>query len=205
MGRPGVNTLAAPLVLADGRCARLRPVRPGDAAAEQAFVAALSPDSRRRRFHGALNRLPAAVVEAMTVVDFQRHVAWVVEAGCADGGPTRLVADARFVREDETNEPDAAEFAIAVADDWQGVGLGRLLMQRLAAHAQAIGVEVLHGSVLVDNAPMLELMRRLGATLHSDPLDASIVRARWHVESRPASLPGPRPRPLPFAGIANAR
>jgi len=224
LGRPRVNTAAAPLVLVDGRCARVRPVHPGDAAAEQAFVAALSPDSRRRRFHGALNRLPAAVVEAMTVVDFRRHVAWVVEAGCADGGPTRLVADARFVREQEAgaeadgavagDPQDAAEFAIAVADDWQGMGLGRLLLQRLAAHARALGIEVLHGSVLVDNAPMLALMRRLGATAHGDPLDATIVRVRWSVESWPVSRTAPRtgsslqgpgrpqgPRPFAGAGI----
>jgi acetyltransferase len=159
------------LPLADGRCVRIRRVRPADVAAEQAFVAALSPQSRRRRFHGAMKQLPTAVLQAMTSIDFDAHVALVAEAGCADGAP-RLVADARYVR-DETG---GAEFAIAVADDWQGCGLGLALLGRLGRHAAARGIGRLRGSVLADNEPMLALMRRLGARVRSDAHDATVVQ-----------------------------
>ncbi|MBI5720208.1 MAG: GNAT family N-acetyltransferase [Burkholderiales bacterium] len=159
------------LVLADGRSVQLRPVQPGDVAAEQAFVTALSPASRRRRFHGAMKQLPASVLQAMTSIDFRRHVALVAEAGCADGA-ARLVADARYVRD----EHGGAEFALAVADDWQGLGLGRALLQRLGRHARLSGVRTLNGSVLADNAPMLALMRSLGAQLRDDPSDATLVQ-----------------------------
>ena len=165
------------LLLADGRCARLRPVRPDDAQAEQSFVMALSAPSRRSRFHGALKQLPAAVLAQMTAVDFDQHVALVAEAGCDDGA-ARLVADARYIRTEAAgSEAGSAEFALAVADDWQGLGLGRALLQRLVVHARASGLGRLHGRILVGNSPMLALVRRLGARLRNDPYDATIVQA----------------------------
>ena len=163
------------LALADGRCVRLRPVQPGDAAGEQDFVIALSPQSRRARFHGALKQLPETVLRAMTAVDFHHHVALVAEAGCNDGA-ARLVADARYVRGGTADSSDSAEFALAVADDWQGLGLGSALLRRLAQHARATGLGRLHGQVLVDNQPMLALVQRLGAHLRGDPFDATIVQ-----------------------------
>lgn len=175
------------IALADGRCARLRPVVPADLEAEEAFVAALSPHSRRMRFHGAMKQLPPAVLRAMTTIDQRGHVAWVAEAGCVDG-EARVVADARYVV-DEAAAPlpaycglpaaaTSAEFAVAVADDWQGVGLGRAMLQRLVRHARGAGLTRLRGTVLADNAPMLALMGRVGARMRSDPADATVVQVR---------------------------
>jgi acetyltransferase len=161
------------LALRDGRGVWVRPVHAGDAAAERAFFAALSPNSRRRRFHGAMAQLPMPVARAMTQVDFRHHVALVAEAGAADGA-ARLVADARYVRADA--DAGVAEFAIAVADDWQGIGLGRALLQRLGRHARLSGICTLTGSVLADNLPMLALMQDVGASRHEDPEDAGLVR-----------------------------
>ena len=174
------------LTLADGRCVRVRPVHPSDAAGEQAFVTTLSPQSRRRRFHGALRQLPSSVLQAMTSIDRRRSMALVAEAGCADGA-ARLVADARYVIEDviedvieeRSRERRSAEFAIAVADDWQGVGLGRALMRQLAGLALASGLRELQGMVLADNVPMLALMQQLGARLRGDLHDAGIVRVSF--------------------------
>jgi len=175
-GPAGPSGLPVPrerLALRDGRGVWLRPVQASDAAAERAFFAALSPDSRRRRFHGAMAQLPMPVARAMTQVDFRRHVALVAEATAADGA-ARLVADARYVRDDD--DEGVAEFAIAVADDWQGIGLGRSLLQRLGRHARLSGVSTLSGSVLVDNLPMLGLMQAVGASRLQDPEDAGLVR-----------------------------
>ena len=183
---PPESPVSERLALADGRCAHLRPVRPTDMQAAQAFVSALSPRSRRARFHGALKRLPFAVLRQMTTVDFHDHVAWVAEAGC-DDGPARLVAEARYVRAGASGEffvpriagadEGGAEFALAVADDWQGQGLGRALLQRLVVHARQRGLAALHGLVLADNEPMLALLRRLGAEVRGDPFDATLVKA----------------------------
>lgn len=156
------------LTLRDGRTARIRPVRPHDAAAEQAFVVGLSPLTRYRRFHLGLSELPAALLRSFTEVDQSEHVALVAES---DGA---IVADARYVR-DLTGR--TGEFAIAVADAWQGSGLGRALMQHLLSHARRSGLERLCGGVLADNEPMLAVMRHLGARLAADPEDQALYRA----------------------------
>jgi len=170
------SALIQPLTLADGRSVIVRPVLPQDAEAERAFFAALSPASRLRRFHGVVNRLPDGALEAMTSIDYQRHLALVAEARADDAalGSTWLVADARYVVDDA----GSAEFALAVADDWQGRGLGRALLERLARHARARGVRRLDGTVLADNEPMLAMLHRLGARVRGDARDASIVHAR---------------------------
>lgn len=158
--------------LHDGRSVWLRPVRAADAEAEGRFVEALSPATRRLRFHGALNRLPDSLLRAMTAVDPCQQAVLVAEA---DG---RLVADARYVLADDPHE---AEFAVAVADAWQGGGLGRALMQRLAAHAQERGLRRLYGEVLDHNHRMLGLMQALGATLRPLRGGIGIVRAEFQL------------------------
>ena len=158
--------------LADGRRVRLAPVNPQDAPAERAFVGALSLTSRYRRFHFGLRELSPEASRAMTEVDQHHHVAFVARP--IAGGD--IVADARYVVQADTGD---AEFAVAVADDWQGAGLGRALLARLAAHARAHGVRRLFGDVLWGNPPMLALVRSLGATLRRNLGDSTVVRVEF--------------------------
>ena len=103
----------------------LRQIRPDDAAALQDFVRALSPVSRRLRFHVALNELTEAMLQALTHVDQRAHVAFVLTYH--ERGAERIVGEARYVvsRDEET-----AEFGIAVADAFRGRGLAERLMAR---------------------------------------------------------------------------
>jgi GNAT superfamily N-acetyltransferase len=162
------------LRLADGREVIVRPVLAKDAAAEQDFVRALSPASRLRRFHVGLRELPPSMLQAMTRVDHDRHVAVIAETLDDDNEPP-IVADARYVRDDDGT---TAEFAIAVADDWQGEGLGRALMQRLAGHAARHGITHLVGDVLPGNAAMFAVTEQLGGARVTSPQGAGVVRVR---------------------------
>jgi acetyltransferase len=147
-----------------------------DAAAEQDFVRALSPASRIRRFHFGLRELPPNLLRAMTEVDHDGHVAIVAEAFDDDDEPS-IVADARYVR--STELPHEAEFAIAVADDWQGRGLGRALMQRLGRHAARHGVCRLVGDVLPGNTAMFAITASLGGEMMASPNGPGVTRARF--------------------------
>ena len=169
--------------LADGRRVIVCPVDPRDAPAEQAFVGALSQDSRYRRFHFGIRELPADMLRAMTEIDQRLHVALVARDA---GAPGTLVADARYVRDEQDGE--SAEFAVAVADAWQGAGLGREMLRRLAVHAGRHGVRRIHGDVLWGNEPMLGLVRGLGGALARHPTDATLVRAVFDVDSAAAPL-----------------
>ena len=157
--------------LNDGRSVLVRPVLPQDADLQQAFVRQLSPLSRRRRFHGPMVELSPATLRYMTEVDYKTHLALL--AAVFVEGVERQVAEARWVR--RSDEPETADFALAVADDWQRSGLGTRLLQRLESSARENGVQRLYGDVLHSNQPMLDCMRRAGARLRLDPLDASAL------------------------------
>ncbi|MFT7772706.1 GNAT family N-acetyltransferase [Roseateles sp.] len=178
-----MNTLLAPphalapapdavWALSGARAVRLRPIAAADASAEQAFFRSLSLDSRHKRFHVGLRELSPPLLKLLTEVDQRMHIAWVGEA-LEPALP--VVADARYVREAE--HPWRAEFAVAVADDWQGRGLGRRLIGHLAEHARLHGVQQLYGDVLADNRRMLALMRDQGARLTPHPDGPQLVRA----------------------------
>jgi GNAT superfamily N-acetyltransferase len=161
--------------LADARKLVVSPVKPGDCEAERAFVGDLSLESRYRRFHFGLRELTPEASRAMTEIDQHHHVAFVARpARGASAELGEIVADARYVMRADSAE---AEFAIAVADAWQGAGLGRELLLLLSAHAKAHAVTRLFGDVLWGNGSMIALVRSLGGRLRRNPADATVVRA----------------------------
>ena len=165
------------MTLRDGREVVVRPVLGGDAQAEQAFVRALSVESRRKRFHVALNELSPALLRQMTEVDQVGHVAFVA-AACADDDAPKIVADARYV-----HDGDETHFAIVVADAWQGVGLGRALLQRLLRHAARRGVTRLVGDILADNIAAARLVASFDGRFGASPQGPGVSRA--HLELDP--------------------
>ncbi|MDP3824050.1 MAG: GNAT family N-acetyltransferase [Burkholderiales bacterium] len=162
--------------LRNGQRATLRPVLPQDDVSEQAFVAALSVASRRNRFHGAVNGLSTARAEAMTNIDYQSHMGFVVTV--MEGDTERVIADARYVMNDDG---DSAEFAVVVADAWHGLGLGRRLISALCKCAHRAGARWLYGEVLAGNRDMLVLMQRCGFSAVPHPGDDALVKVERSV------------------------
>jgi acetyltransferase len=70
----------------------------------------------------------------------------------------------------------SCEFALVVADEWQGHGIGYQLMQKLMEIARDRGLERMEGQVLANNTRMLNLMRSLNFRVDSDPEDVAIKR-----------------------------
>jgi len=154
----------------DGLKLRVRPIRPDDADAEQAFVSGLSEETRYRRFMNQMHELTPSMLARFTQVDYDRELALVVLDGRSR--PHRIVGVARYVA-----DPDgrSAEFAVVVADELQGNGVGYGLMGLLNAAARRRGLERLVGNVLATNAPMLKLMAALGFQARPDPGDREQV------------------------------
>ena len=162
---------------------RLRPVRAHDVALLDAFFHNLSPESRRRRFHVGLRDVPLQWLERFTHPEPCDELALLAVA--EQGGREVCIAEARYALGDDA--PLRREFAITVADDWQGRGLGGTLLRRLIRHAARRGLEGLYGDVQRDNGPMLQLARSAGLRLQRHPGDATLVRVaseraapRWH-------------------------
>jgi acetyltransferase len=175
--------LIHPLALPDGRRLLVRPVLPQDDEAEQAFVMALSAASRYRRFHVGVRALPAATLARLTQIDHRSHVALVAQplGEFGDDDEAAIVADARYV----LTGPDSAEFAVAVADDWQRQGVGRSMLCLLARHAARHGITRLTGDVLLDNAPMLAMMRGIGSRLVLRDDEPGLVLATMELADAP--------------------
>jgi acetyltransferase len=80
-------------------------------------------------------------------------------------GPEVMMGVSRMVM---AADRSMAEFAVIVADPWQGKGLGPKLLERLIDIAREQGVRLLQGDVLAQNQPMLEMVKRLGFSLRKD-------------------------------------
>jgi GNAT superfamily N-acetyltransferase len=140
--------------LQDGTPILVRNLRPGDAEELLRGFARLSAGSRRFRFLSPLHKLSPKQVHELTDVDQHDHVAIAARDESRPDHPG--IGVARFVRLEQ--DPEVAEFAITVIDDYQRRGLGTLLLK-------ALRVRTLRGFLLADNLAMLQLLRKFGATM----------------------------------------
>jgi RimJ/RimL family protein N-acetyltransferase len=135
----------------------IRPIRADDKRFLEDGLRHLSPESVHRRFLSPKRSFSRAELRYLTEVDGRDHVALVAEY---PGEPVRrLIAVGRFVRLQQ--DPDAAEVAIVVADDWQRRGVGSLFAERLAAEARRLGIRRFTATMASDNVPAHKLMARL--------------------------------------------
>jgi GNAT superfamily N-acetyltransferase len=146
---------AAAVRLRDGSTVQLRRVRAEDAAAIRSLFRGLSETSMWLRFFTVCPRLDR-VVDWATDMDNNRRRGLVAIA--ADTG--QVIAHAGLER--DPGQPDRAEFALVIADRYQGRGLGGLLLGRLVEVARQAGIGWLTGEVLASNHRMLNLLRHSG-------------------------------------------
>lgn len=144
-------------LLPDGRTVYLRAIHPSDRKSlrEELFLK-LSIESLRNRFFGLKLDLTPTELSYFTNVDFSHHVALVAEVDC--DSHRRLVGVGRFVRGNRNS--DHAEIAITVIDEFQGMGIGSLLLQQLIDCARRLGVVQLEGSMFAQNTRMAKLLRK---------------------------------------------
>ena len=98
--------------------------------------------------------------------DRDRGLALVALSERSEG--TAIIAEARCVLDSADGN---AEFAIAVADEFQRRGLGKRLLKSLVTHASRRSIRRLFGEILADNHAMLGLARRLGFKVQANALD----------------------------------
>jgi len=147
--------------LRNARLVTIRPILPSDLDALRTFFAALSRATLRFRFHSSINELPEHLLRGF-IVGHLAHSAFIAEIKDGPAEQPMLVAEARFIREAESQ---SAEVALVVADNWRRVGLGTTLTRVLAQRARFSGVRRLWGDILEDNKAMRGLAHSLGARL----------------------------------------
>jgi RimJ/RimL family protein N-acetyltransferase len=150
--------LPAELELRDGSTVEIRPIEPDDAEGLRQTFDRLSEESRYRRFLTPMPHLNTTLLLYLTDVDHHDHEALVAIDPASDEG----VGVARFVRDD--GDDRIAEAAVTVADDWQGRGLGTLLLEALAVRAREEEIERFTALMLAENETMRDVLEQLGPT-----------------------------------------
>jgi acetyltransferase len=160
---PYPSHLVRTIKLSDGTEVLLRPMRPEDESMGREMLTALSEETLRTRFFG-VPRIDHDLLVRFCNIDYDREIAIQAQT-VRDGkdiiiGGFRLVADA---------DPETAQFAVLVRDDYQKMGIGRRLMQAMIDVAREKELKKIFGVILSDNKKMLALCRSLGFTTKREP------------------------------------
>lgn len=170
--------------VAGGKRVVVRPVLPQDADLTGAFFRDLSAPARYDRFMTSMREVPAELMRRFTEIDYADHLALVAEV-FVDGRET-VIAEARYVR---GADPTVAEFAVSVAEAWQGNRLARLLLGKLVCRAAAAGVRRIVGGTLATNARMISLARKAGFTVTPSPDVRGLLLLEKTIDAGPLGLP----------------
>jgi acetyltransferase len=168
-----------------GRRLVIRPVLPQDEDLTTEFFGRLPAAARYDRFMSPMRHLPPGLIKRFTNVDYTDHLALVAEV--FEGGQEIVVAEARYAR--LATDPTAAEFAVSVAERWQGKGLASLLLSKLACRAGSAGFGRIVGETLATNARMLHLARKAGFTIVPSRDVRGVMMLEKALAAEPAGMP----------------
>jgi RimJ/RimL family protein N-acetyltransferase len=144
------------ITLPDGGVMRLRLVRPEDRGGIIAGFERLSAETRVQRWFYPKMGLSEVEIEVLVSPADADHGAIAAIELAADGSEHSGIGMARFVRSQES--PDAAEIAITIVDDWQGLGIGRILLHRLLTMVAEAGIPFVEGRLQAENQRMRQLL-----------------------------------------------
>jgi len=144
------------LVLADGRMLAFRQINAKDRDGVAALFAALTPESRRRRFLSPKRELSTRELAYLTDIDHVSHEA-IAAIDQHDGS---IVGVGRYAH--EPGRPRVADVAVEVADELHRLGIGTAVLRRTVARARANGFTQLTGTTLWENRAARRLLRTLG-------------------------------------------
>lgn len=162
----------------------IRPIQPDDAEDLQATFQRLSMESIYLRFLSFKKVLDDKEAQYLASVDYISRMAFV--AIYKENGHDIVVGVSRYALLDK-DDPEVAESAVVVTDEFQGRGLGKLLLRRLVSYARARGIRTLRGNMQIGNNRMLGLVKRSGL-----PHQTRYVDGIWEVNID-ISLPEEQP------------
>lgn len=149
------------------RWVSIRPIERSDAPGLSDFYARLSTESRRLRFLNCGTRPIDDLARAFAQRDRDGFVGILGEPGPRDGA---VVAHASV----QADGHGGAEIAFAVADELQGRGIGRELMNAVVQHARVHGLRRLSAMLFAENAAMRQLLRGAGCPVVADRIDMGV-------------------------------
>ena len=139
-----------------------------DLSIETEFLGKLTLETRHKRFLGPAIRPSAsmALSAAKHIDQLTLAASITLDAGEEYLGVACYVSDAA----------GEADFAMVIADEWQGCGIGWRLLSHLRECATRRGIRRLSGEVVADNRPMLGLVLSMGFRGRVHP-DGALLRS----------------------------
>jgi RimJ/RimL family protein N-acetyltransferase len=156
---PDAAEYSAAEMLRNGLRIEVRALKPSDRPDLLAAANRTSPQSLYRRFFGTRRGFTEKEIASFLNIDFLGHVALV--AVVEEGGQPVIVGGGRYV----VVEPGKAEVAFTVVDQYQGQGIGAVLLRHVTTIARTAGLEELTAEVLPDNSAMLRVFETSGLPL----------------------------------------
>lgn len=155
----------------NGQEVSLRPIRPEDEPMELEMVNRLSKESLYFRFFGFVPKMTHELMTRFTQIDYDREMAII--ALIEHKGQEEMIGVVRIIA-DPWGE--AAEYAILIADEWQGQGLGSKMTDYIIEIGQDMGLQKIYATVLSSNKGMLTLFERKGFSIEREDFET------FHVE-----------------------
>lgn len=161
--------------LRNGWDVEIRPIRAEDAPLITDFHRQLSEESIRFRYFHHKMDLSQRDLSTLAQINYDRQMAFIAERHGSDDGHKEMLGVVRV-----WNDPDniRTEFSIIVRDDLQGLGIGRLLMNKMISYCRGVGTLEMYGKIMIDNHPMRALMKHLGFSqkfnMEEQVVDASL-------------------------------
>lgn len=147
------------ITLPDGSQVIIRPIQPEDASLLQTTFGLLSPQSVYFRFMSHKKVLTDEEAKHFADVDYRTHMAFVAVG--EENGQALILGVARYALLDPA-QPNLAEAAVVVGDEYQQRGIGKVLLWRLVQYARRQGIRYLRGVILLENQRMVELVKKGG-------------------------------------------
>ncbi|MCP4549839.1 MAG: GNAT family N-acetyltransferase [bacterium] len=169
-----------------------RPVKPCDARRLQRMFYTLSPKSVRMRYHGAIKTLSDRIAQKLATIDYSADIAIVGVVGPRH--KQRIVAEGRIMYNPANN---MGEFDIAVAEDFQGQGIGTFLASHLNKIAYSRNLDGLYAEVIAQNSPIIALLERAWPTT-SKHFDSGYCT--FTLRYKPADITKPKDSIIVYSG-----
>src|SRR5512136_448672 len=124
--------------LRNGERVFLRPVKPTDGPKTLDLFSKLSPKTIYFRFLTHLDRLRPETLKNLVEIDYVRHFGLVAVVWEMEAEVETIIGVCRYIASDRM---DHAELTIVLRDDWQGLGLGKMMATRVVNIAKGKGLE----------------------------------------------------------------
>ena len=139
-----------------GELITIRPAKPVDERRIQEHFYTQDKDDIYSRFFQAKTRFVRDDVESMFQIDYVKNLTLLAVVG--EFGFGKVVAVGEYLLDPARN---IAEIAFSVSKEWQGKGLGKIMMNKLSEAARENGISGLMAYTLPRNQGMIKLFKSL--------------------------------------------